>query len=130
MSLTGHIAELAAAIAQEVRARITAEHPGLARAWVCFGTAGDQAVIRSAFNVDSVIRVGTGKYRVVFAEPMPDDTYCWVAFARNAGRQSAMKVAAARVRAEAKTEAFVEVICTTAAGTLSDSSEFNLIVFR
>ncbi|MHA6911485.1 hypothetical protein ACQUJS_24280 [Ralstonia pseudosolanacearum] len=130
MSLTGNITELAAAIAQEVRARITAEHPGLARAWVCFGAAGDQAVIRSAFNVDSVIRVGTGKYRVVFAEPMPDDTYCWVAFARNAGRQSAMKVAGARVRAEAKTAAFVEVICTTAAGTLSDSSEFNLIVFR
>ncbi|XHO06412.1 hypothetical protein ACEQUB_03335 [Ralstonia syzygii] len=35
MSLTGNIAELAAAIAQEVRVRITADHPGLARAWVC-----------------------------------------------------------------------------------------------
>lgn len=130
MSLTGNIAELAAAIAQEVRARITADHPGLARAWVCFGTAGDQPVIRSAFNVQSVVRLATGRYRVVFAEPMPDDGYCWLAFARNAGRQSSMKAAAARVRAEAKTEAFVEVICTTAAGTLSDSSEFNLMVYR
>ncbi|MCK4150608.1 hypothetical protein HFK90_26235, partial [Ralstonia pseudosolanacearum] len=72
MSLTGNIAELAAAIAQEVRARITADHPGLARAWVCFGTEGNQAVIRSAFNVQSVVRLATGRYRVVFAEPMPD----------------------------------------------------------
>ncbi|MCL9851878.1 hypothetical protein RSP673_019470 (plasmid) [Ralstonia solanacearum P673] len=130
MSLTGNIAELAAAIAQEVRARITADHPALARAWVSFGTVGDQVVIRSAYNVDSVIRVGTGKYRVVFAAPMPDDAYCWTALARNAGRQSAMKTASARARAEAKTAAFVEVICTTAAGTLTDTSELNLIVFR
>lgn len=130
MSLTGNIAELAAAIAQEVRARITAEHPGLARAWVCFGIVGDQAVIRSAFNVQSVERLAAGRYRVVFTEPMPDDDYCWTAFARNAGRQTAMKVAGARARAEAKTAAFVEVICTTAAGTLTDTSELNLIVFR
>ncbi len=102
----------------------------MARAWVCFGTEGNQAVIQSAFNVHSVVRVATGKYRVVFAEPMPDDGYCWLAFARNAGRQSSMKAAAARVRAEAKTAAFVEVICTTAAGTLSDTSEFNLMVYR
>ncbi|MDB0510918.1 hypothetical protein [Ralstonia solanacearum] len=130
MSLTGNIAELAAAIAQEVRARITADHPGLARAWVCFGTVGDQAVIRSAFNVQSVERLAAGRYRVVFTEPMPDAGYCWTAFARNAGRQSAMKAASARARAEAKTTAFVEVICTTAAGTLTDTSELNLIVFR
>ncbi len=130
MSLTGNIAELAAAIAQEVRTRITADHPGLARAWVCFGTVSDQAVIRSAFNVQSVERLAAGRYRVVFTEPMPDDAYCWTAFARNAGRQSAMKSASARARAEAKTAAFVEVICTTAAGTLTDTSELNLIVFR
>ncbi|XHO06411.1 hypothetical protein ACEQUB_03334 [Ralstonia syzygii] len=87
-------------------------------------------MIRSAFNVQSVVRLATGKYRVVFAGPMPDDGYCWLAFARNVGRQSSMKAAAARVRAEAKTEAFVEVICTTASGTLSDTSELNLMVFR
>ena len=87
-------------------------------------------VIRAAYNVQSVTRIANGRYRVTFHTPMPDADYCWTAFARNAGNQSVMKFASARVNAEAKTTDSVEVICVTQAGTLSDTTELNLTVFR
>lgn len=130
MTLARSIADLAAAIGRAIKSRITADHPGVARAWVSFGSVGNATVIRASFNVQSVTRVATGKYRVTFATPMFDADYCWTAFARNAGNQSTLKFAAARVTAEAKTANYVEVICATQAGTLSDTTELNLTVFR
>lgn len=130
MTLARNIADLATAIGREIKSRITAEHPGVAKAWVCFGYVGNRLVIRAAFNVQSVTRIAAGKYRVTFATRMPDTSYCWTAFARNAGNQSALKFAAARVNAEAKTTHYVEVICATQAGMLSDTTELNLTVFR
>ena len=130
MSLARSIARLAAAIGREIKTRITADHPSVAKAWVCFGYVGSQVVIRAAYNVQSVTRIANGRYRVTFHTPMPDADYCWTAFARNAGNQSVMKFASARVNAEAKTTDSVEVICVTQAGTLSDTTELNLTVFR
>lgn len=130
MTLARNIADLATAIGREIKTRITAEHPGVAKAWVCFGTVGNQVVIRASFNVQSVTRIAVGKYRVTFATRMPDASYCWTAFVRNAGNQTALKIAAARVNAEAKTTQYVEVICATQTGTLSDTTELNLTVFR
>ena len=130
MTLARNIADLAAAIGRAIKSRITADHPGVARAWVSFGSVGNAIVIRASFNVQSVTRVATGQYRVTFATPMFDADYCWTAFARNAGNQSTLKFAAARVTAEAKTANYVEVICATQAGTLSDTTELNLTVFR
>lgn len=130
MTLARNIADLATAIGREIKTRITAEHPGVAKAWVCFGTVGNQVGIRASFNVQSVTRIAVGKYRVTFATRMPDTSYCWTAFVRNAGNQTALKIAAARVNAEAKTTQYVEVICATQTGTLSDTTELNLTVFR
>jgi len=130
MNLVQNIASLAQAIATEIKQRLTPEHASVAKAWVCFGVVRSQLVIRAAYNVANVLRMATGKYRVVFATPLPDANYAWFAFARNAGDASSMKFAAARVSAEAKTAEYVEVICTTASGTLSDSTELNLVVFR
>jgi hypothetical protein len=130
MSLVGNIADLALAIGRELKSRITADHPGVAKAWVCFGYVGNAIVIRASFNVLSVTRLAPGKYRVNFVRPMPDAGYCWSAFARNAGKQSALKFASARVTAETKTTTYVEVICATQAGTPSDTTELNLMVFR
>lgn len=134
MNLVQHITDLAQRLALELKTRITAEHAGVAKAWVCFGVSGsgDEAtvVVRSGFNVRSVKRTSTGRFRVTFGAPMPDADYCWQAFARNAGQQQVMKYAAARVLAEAKTAEFVEVICATASGSLSDTSEMNLTVWR
>ena len=130
MTLTQHITELAQRLAQEFKTRISADHPGVAKAWVCFGFDGDVVVIRSSFNVGAVTHTATGAYRVSFSRPMVDANYCWQAFARNAGNQSSMKQAAARLLAETKSREFVEVICTTAAGTLSDTTEMNITVWR
>lgn len=130
MTLTQHITELAQRLALEFKSRISADHPGVAKAWVCFGFENSDVVIRSAFNVSTVTRMGSGVYRVSFTHAMVDANYCWHAFARNAGNQSSMKQAAARLLAETKTPEFVDVICTTAAGTLSDTTEMNITVWR
>lgn len=130
MSLSHRIADLAAAIGAQIKVRIKADHPGLARAWVSFGFVGNKVVIGASFNVQSVTRDSTGKYRVNFASAMTDANYCWNAFARNSGSQSTLKVASARINAEAKTAEYVEVICSSQAGTLSDTTELNLVVYR
>ena len=130
MSLSQRISDLAVAIGRQLKTCISAQHPGVARAWVSFGYVGSKVVILSSFNVHSVSREATGKYRVTFATPMLDANYCWSAFARNSGSQSTLKVASARVTAEVKTADYVELICTSQAGTLSDTSEMNLMVYR
>ena len=134
MNLAQHITELAQRLAFELKTRITADHPGVAKAWVCFGYEGSgnkaAVIVRASFNVNSVTRISTGQYRVTFVNPMLDASYCWQALARNAGSQSSIKHAGARATAEAKTAQFVEVICTTSNGTLADTSEMNLTVWR
>jgi hypothetical protein len=134
MNLAQHITDLAQRLALELKTRITADHPGVAKAWVCFGVSGSgdeaEVVVRAGFNVQSVTRTSTGRFRVTFSTPLADANYCWQAFARNAGQQHSMKYAAARVLAESKTAEFVEVICATASGNLSDTSEMNLTVWR
>ena len=130
MSLSQRISDLASAIGRQIKTRISADHPGVARAWVSFGYVGSTTMVWSNFNVQSVTRMAAGKYRVTFATPMVDANYCWSAFVRNSGSQSTLKVASARVSAEVKTVDYVEVICASQAGTLSDTSEFNLMVYR
>ena len=130
MSLSHRISDLAAAIGRQVKTRISADHPGVARAWVSFGYASNRITIRSSFNVRSVTREATGKYRVTFASAMSDADYCWCAFARNTGSQSTLKFASARVNAEAKTADYVEVICSSQSGSLTDTTEMNLMVYR
>ena len=72
MSLASSIAALAARIGFEVKSKIDATHPGLARVWVSFGYVNGQVVIASARNVASVVRTAAGRYRVHFAVAMPD----------------------------------------------------------
>lgn len=130
VSLARRILDLAERIAQELKRCVTPGHPGLVKAWASFGVVKGRVVIHAAHNVESVTRLATGKYRITFAAPFPDANYCWLAFARNAGKASSMKFAAARADAEAKTSSYVELVCSTAAGTLADSAEINLTVFR
>ena len=82
MSLASRITALASRIGLEVKTKIDASHPGVARAWVCFGYTGSQVVIRASYNVASVTRLATGRYRVSFASAMPNADYCWVARSR------------------------------------------------
>ena len=83
MSLSDRIASLAARIGIEVKTKIDASHPGLARAWVSFGYVNGQMVMHGARNVVSVERLATGRYRVHFTQPMPDTNYAWIALARS-----------------------------------------------
>ena len=129
MALVRRIARLAAATGLAIKGRITADHPGVAKAWVCFQVVGAHVLVRTTFNVSKVVRLGSGRYRVVFATPMPDADYCWHAFARSPGTQALIKAAAA-LAADAKTDRHVEVVCTSPLGVLTDTAELNLTVWR
>ncbi len=130
MNLVQKISDLAVAVGTEVKSRITAYHPGVAKAWVCFGYVGGQMVTRAGYNVQGVTRLAAGRYRVDFTRSMPDAKYAWHVFARQAGGQASLLFASARATAEAKTADYLEVICVTASGTLSDTPELNLMVLR
>ena len=130
MSLASRITALASRIGLEVKTKIDATHPGLARAWVCFGYVSSQIVVRSSHNVASVTRLGTGRYRVTFATAMPDDGYCWTALARSSTNSGTQRFATVRASTDDKTPQHVDVRCTTAGGAATDSTEINLAVYR
>lgn len=116
MSLVSRVAALAARIGLEVKAKIDATHPGLARVWVSFGYVDGQIVIASAHNVASVVRTAAGRYRVHFAVTMPDAKYGWTALVRSTS--------------DLKTAQYVDVSCATSQASFDDSPEINLVVYR
>ena len=130
MSLASRITALASRVGLEVKTKIDATHPGLARAWVCFGYVGAQIVVRASHNVASVTRTAAGRYRVTFAAPMPDANYCWTALARSSTNTGQQRVALVRASSDLKTAQYVDISCATAAASFDDSSEINLVVYR
>ena len=130
MLLSDRIASLAARIGIEVKTKIDASHPGLARAWVSFGYLDGQMVMHGARNVVSVERLATGRYRVHFTQPMPDADYCWVALARSSTDNGTQRIAIARASADQKTAEYVDVSCATMATSFADSIEITLVVYR
>ena len=130
MSLASRIADLAGRIGLEVKTKIDATHPGLARAWVCFGYVGTQVVVRASHNVASVTRLGSGRYRVTFAVAMPDANYCWTAIARSNTNTGTQRLLIVRATADEKTPTHVDVGCATTAASFADSPEIDLAVYR
>lgn len=130
MSLVAQLSLLATRIGTEIKGLIRPDHPGLARAWVNFGYVGGQVRLRAAHNVASVTRIGTGRYRISFATPFPDAGYCWVATARSNTATGTIRFAAARSTTDDKTPEYLELVCISAAGSLADTAEISLVVFR
>ena len=130
MNLASRISALASRVGLEVKTKIDATHPGLARAWVCFGYVGTQIVVRSSYNVASVTRTAAGRYRVTFATAMPDANYCWTALARSSTNTGQQRVAVVRASSDLKTAQYVDISCATTAASFDDSSEINLVVYR
>jgi hypothetical protein len=130
MSLASRIGALAGRIGREVKVKVGADHPGLARAWVCFGHVGNQIVVRAAHNVASVRRLAPGRYRVSFASPLPDANYCWVGVARSNTNTGTQRLLIVRSTADEKTPMHVDVGCATTAASFADSPEIDLVVYR
>lgn len=130
MSLASRLTALASRIGLEVKTKINASHPGVARAWVCFGYAGGQVVIRASYNVASVTRLATGRYRVTFASAMPNADYCWVASTlKNATILGLQRIALVRASADTKTALHLDVSCASSTAA-TDADEFNVTVFH
>ena len=129
MSLASRISALASRVGLEVKTKIDATHPGLARAWVCFGYVGNQIVVRSSHNVASVTRTAAGRYRVTFATALPDAHYCWTALVRSSTNSSTQRFAIVRATSDQKTAQYVDISCASSSTLFADSSEINLTVF-
>lgn len=158
-SLVSALAALARRVAREIKARITADHPGVVKAWVCFAspqacpTAQEvlrgskpsgrvaSAVVRASHNVKSVRRLGKGRYRVNFERPLRDAHYGWLigAHARlglpNAMAQMRTLVmtqgtSAVLTYAVARAPQHLDLLCTTPCGALVDPQEVHLMVMR
>jgi hypothetical protein len=130
MSLVQRVADLAIRIGDVVATKIDASHPGVVRAWVCFGYVGNQVVVRASHNVVGVTRTAAGRYRVRFTAEMPDANYCWTALARSSVDAGQQRIAVLRANSDAKTAQYVDISCATAASSFADSSEINLVVYR
>ena len=130
MSLASRISALASRVGLEVKTKIDATHPGLSRAWVCFGYVGNQIVVHSSYNVASVTRTAAGRYRVTFATAMPDANFCWTALARSSTNSGTQRIAIVRSTSDQKTAEYVDISCATTSASFSDSSEINLTVYR
>jgi len=129
MTLANRIADLASRIGKLIAAKIDANHPGVARAWVNFGVVSGGIVLRARHNVASVTRLATGRYRISFAAPMPDDGYCWTAQVRSSADSGQQRLAVMRA-SDLKAPEYVEISCATASSSLADSAEINLVVYR
>ena len=130
MSLVSRLSALARRIALEIKGKIGASHPGVAKAWVCFGAVGNQIVVRAAFNVARVTRTAAGRYRVVFATALPDNHYCWTALVRSSTNSSTQRFAIVRATSDQKTAQYVDISCASSSALFADSTEINLTVFR
>jgi len=130
MSLVAQLSLLAARIGSEIKGLIRPDHPGLARAWASFGYDAGATELRAAHNVVSVVRLAAGRYRVTFAAPFADTHYCWVATGRSNASTGTIRFAAARSTTEGKTTTTLDIVCVSSAGTLADSTEINLVVYR
>lgn len=129
MSLASRISALTSRVGLEIKTKIDATHPGLARAWVCFGYVGNQIVVRSSHNVARVTRTAAGRYRVTFATAMPNANYSWTALARSSTDSGTQRIAIVRATADQKTAQYVDISCATTAASFADSTEINLTVY-
>jgi len=130
MSLVAQLSAFATRIGTEIKGLIRPDHPGLARAWGNFGYVGGRVQLRAAHNVTTVTRLATGRYRITFASAFADTDYCWVATSRSDTATKTIHFAAARSTTDGKTTTTLEIVCVSAAGSLADSTEINLVVYR
>ena len=130
MSLVAQLSALATRIGTEIKGLIRPDHPGLARAWANFGYVGGAVNLRATHNVASVSRLAAGRYRITFATPFVDADYCWVATGRSNVATGTIRFAAARSTTDGKTATTLDIVCVTSAGSLADTTEISLVVYR
>lgn len=125
MSLSERLVALVAAIAEELKARVTAEHPGLAKAWVRFGATQGRIALHAAHQVAGVQRLSRGRYLVHFAVALPDEHHVWTAQAQDHAGQP-LRLCDGGLQSRR----CIELVCSDADGFAAEARELNLVVYR
>lgn len=105
----------------------TSEASGLAKAWVNFNGTGTVA-IRASFNVSSITDNGVGDYTVNFTTALVDANYSYQLQARASAAN--FLFGGCQIANTKTASAFQFVVIQSTAGTLTDSSELNVAIFR
>lgn len=133
MSLQTRLLALSLSVAGQLRTRISASHPGVAKAWVCFGVSNSQVQVKRSFQIASVTRTTKGRYRISFAPALPTTDYCWHAQVRDGldryGYAQQLQVTA-RITQDSKTTQVLDISCVAIDGSLQDATEINLVVYH
>ncbi|QTD44981.1 hypothetical protein [Ottowia testudinis] len=131
MSLQTRLLALCQSVAGQLRTRITANHPGVAKAWVCFGISNAQVQVRRSFQVQSVTRMARGRYRLNFVPALPTADYGWHAQVRDGldryGYPQMLQVTA-RTTQDSKTAQVLDIACVAIDGSLQDATEINVVI--
>lgn len=132
IDITGTAAAASSAVTADKLSTASGSAPSYsARAWVNFngtGTIGTNQTIRASGNVASVYKNGTGDYTITFTTSMPDANYAvsgaWgpaSTYPNNAhGCIQTVSLQAASVR----------IRTLVASGTLDDSTNIDVVIFR
>ena len=100
---------------------------GIAKAWVNFNGTGTVA-IRASYNVSSITDNGTGDYTVNFTTALADANY---AIAGDAGGTSGGGVTISDYsHGTARSSSSARIACVSSGGTLSDSAQVAVSIFR
>lgn len=127
---------LCLSVAGQMRTRISASHPGVTKAWVCFGvgnigTSNPQLQVKRSFQIASVTRTAKGRYRISFAPALPTADYCWHAQVRDGldryGYAQQLQVTA-RTTQDSKTTQVFDISCVAIDGSLQDATEINVVI--
>ena len=119
---------------QSVKAYVDAEVAGASpvKAWVNFDGVGG-ATVRGSLNVSSVVRNGTGDYRITFSSAMPNTNYAVIVStggfsSTSVGRQGNSKSDQTTGPINKTTTYFEVLTGVTSNGALQDQSDINVMV--
>jgi hypothetical protein len=99
---------------------------GAAKAWVNFNGTNTVA-IRASLNVSSITDNGTGDYTVNFSTAMSDTNYCVQGLA---GMRNFISAIIRQYDSPTQTTTSVRLTCAEGTGSLADTPQFNVAVFR
>lgn len=75
MNLAQRIVQLADRVGQEVKHKVDADHPSLARAWATLDSSSGEVRLCTGYNVSRVERTASSQYRLRFLTPVADARY-------------------------------------------------------
>lgn len=123
MGASDRISALARRMAEEVKTKIGAGHPGVADAWAVFGYRRREVILQAGWNVETVGRIRRGHYVLYFKQALASADYACQPF-------TAVGYWGRYIEITEQTPFCVEMVCRNGFGLRVDSPYLNLLIFE